>query len=213
MNDQATSYEFPAYSWPTSGWWFTVVGTIAGGVIFLAPAVANWPLFTRLTLFAAIASLPAASIFFKTYASRLFVFYRRAVAYDSTQEELRNLRDESEKNCNLAAILLQERQNANSLQIENGYIYDAIPFVSLYRKRGFKVEIGDRMTVVDCTNGMHLGDFEITEKNPQKYIAKAIADIHPLWMGFMVQTGATPSAPPPDSLAIRFKNGDENNDD
>ncbi|TWU61112.1 hypothetical protein V7x_54240 [Crateriforma conspicua] len=212
MDEDAPELEYPKYQWPTSGWWFTIVGTLFGGIVFLAPNAIDMPILSRVLLFVAVAIAPAAVIFASTFLRRFVTFFRRGKNYEIALSNIAQLRDEISRGTQLTNLLLQERQNTRALQIEHGYYYDNYAYISLHRKKGFAVAVGDVLTVVDQTNGRNLGDFQITELKPKTYVGKATGDIDPLWLGYIVQTGTTPSAPPPDSLAIKFLINDEQND-
>jgi hypothetical protein len=156
-------------------------------------------------LFIGLAIVPAAAIFISTFIRRTIVFLRRANTYQLALASISTLRAELDRNSQLTNMLLQERQNTRGLKIDHSYYYDSVAYIALNRKSGFSCAVGDILTVVDQTNGKHLGDFEITELRSRLYIARAVGEIDALWKGYIVQTGATHSAPPPDSLAIRFQ--------
>ena len=209
MTNPPPELKIPRYSWPTSGWWATIVGTLIGGIVFLAPDTIELPILSRVLLFLAIAILPAAMILIGTWFHRLLVFYRRATNYESAILAFSDIQTELDKNSQLTNLLLQERQSTRAFKIEHAYLYNSVAYIALNKKPGFTADPGDILTVVDQSNGKHLGDFEVTELKPKHYIARALGDIDALWMGYIVQNGASPSAPPPESLAIKFQKNDD----
>ena len=50
-----------------------------------------------------------------------------------------------------------------------------------------------------------MGKFEIVERKPDRYVARAVGNIDPIWLGSMIDTGATPLAPPSNTIAMTFQ--------
>jgi hypothetical protein len=81
------------------------------------------------------------------------------------------------------------------IEIQLVQVFRGDLFVRLKPKRNMKLQIGNRVRVIDVRDGKAMGTFEITETEPA-YLGKALGDLNSLWLGYLRQTGTESSGPP-----------------
>ena len=201
----------PEFRWPASGWWFTAIGALIGGVFLVAPGSIELPVLGRLLVCMVLMFTPAIGVVLRHIWRRDRAFARRARAYGVLVTSLGDANYELDRANSVINELVRERHERSSLRIAYCYLYDGNPMIALERKRGFRVKVGDSLTVVDLDAGRVLGTFEVTEDGGNLCRARSSGSMDALWLGYMKKSGPVHSEPPPNALAIRLsveENGD-----
>ncbi len=141
----------------------------------------------------------------------MICFWRRGKAYDKIVIRINALTVELQNSYELAEQLINERQAKRALQIKNCYCDNGHACLSLYLKRGFALEVGDQIDVIDQENSKSMGKFEIVERKPDIYVARHTKNIDAVWFGSMMENGAAPCPPPTNTIAIKFQTNETEN--
>lgn len=193
----------PALRWPTSGWWFTVIGALIGVVFLVVPKFIELPLLARLLVFGALVFV-AVVLHILLHAWRLNrVFARRARAYGAVVTSLDETTFKLDRANSVINELVQERQERNSFQIAYCYFVDDKPMIALERKRGVRLKVGDTLAVIAPDLGV-LGTFDVIDDAGRQCRAVSSGPMDALWLGSMKQAGAIHSEPPLLALAMRL---------
>jgi hypothetical protein len=125
--------------------------------------------------------------------------YRRFAQYESLLEVIRKDRyelEESRQQLSLSESLVSELLVAFArIEIQLVQVFRGDVFVRLKPKRNMKLQIGNRVRVIDVRDGKAMGTFEVTEVAPA-YLGKALGDLNPLWSGYLREAGTESTAPP-----------------
>lgn len=198
------------FKWPTAAWLLTAFSALIAAFLLLVPDATRLSLSVRATLCILLLIVPVI-LFASRHGFRLLcIFIARGHQYPELHSAMANLQNERDRAFAVVTALINERQNARALRISYCYYYESTPIIALKRKQGLRAKVGDILTVVDRETGRPLGKFRISDDGGDHYLAKGAEDIDPLWLGYIVQSGNTHSAPPPDALAILLDStGDE----
>ena len=212
MVQPPTKINWPIWNWPTSGWAFTVLGSLLGGLLLAFPTVTTLEVRYRIVLLIILAILPVVVLACVHALNICSTFFRRGTEYITLLGLIDEYSTELNNSNQIVSGFLAERQEKRSLTIDYCYFYEPNAIVVLHKKRGFSVDVGDILTVVDTDEGRLLGTIEITVVNSNGYTAKIIGDVDALWMGHIRNTGAGHSYPPPTALAFLLNTNEVQND-
>jgi hypothetical protein len=198
--------------WPTlarlkrAGWWVALyLPSIAiGGLLAkLFPLIGGHPWY----VLGAILVTPIIYSGVDQSARLLHTSYKRFKAYDAifTLSLKRNqdfIQSEQRRadTWYLTQELLATVLASKQITVEKVQVFNKRISLLLKPRRGARVVIGDQLTVVDLTGGAVMGTFQITQIDPICQ-AKALADLDPLWSGYIRDAGSETSLPP-ESVAI-----------
>jgi hypothetical protein len=212
MADTPPRLDYPNLRWPDSGWWFTIIGTLVGLLLLVAPDATNQSFRIRLLACVGITLLPA-SVILAIYPLRIaLVRGRRLQQYDALHSTISNLQGEVAKSATAIQALVQEREDRRAFKIEYCYFYESTVVVAISRRQGIRLQAGSKLIVVDQSEWRNLATIQITGSNGKCYLAKGLDDFDPLWLGYIRQAGASHSSPPPGAIALHITETGENND-
>ena len=203
---------WPVWNWPNSGWAFTVLGTLVGALLLAFPSVTQMEMQNRIVILIVLAILPVVIVAIVHALNVCSTFFRRGTEYLTLLGLIDEYSTELSNSNLIVNGFLAEREEKRSLTIDYCYFYEPNAVVVLHKKRGFSVNAGEVLTVVDTDDGRFLGTIEITVVNNNGYNAKIIGDVDPLWMGHIRDTGAGHSYPPPTALAFLLNKNEVQND-
>lgn len=194
--------EWPRWPMPKFSWWagaYSVAFTIVGFFYFaLTDQHHPWR-----ALIAALL-LPLLPIGCEYVGRCAATIYRRFAQYEPLLDVIRQAKYEvvqSRKQLSISESLVRDLLVAfGRIEIDLVQVFGGGVFLTLKPKKTMKVEIGNRVRVIDLTDGKAMGTFQITQITPV-CLAKALGDLNPLWSGYLHQAGAESSAPP-NSAAI-----------
>jgi hypothetical protein len=190
--------QWPRMILPKSGWWWAGAYGVA-----LSAAAFFYTVFTAQQhpwrALVAVLVLPFFAIAGDYLVRCAATMYRRFAQYDSlfdvigrAQYELNESRQQLSISESLVTDLLVAfaRIDIPLVQVFRGDV-----FVRLKPKRNLKLQIGNKVRVIDTRDGKVMGTFEVTETEPA-HLGKALGDLNPLWSGYLRDAGTESSAPP-----------------
>lgn len=193
----------PTFRWPTSAWWFTVIGALIGVVFLVVPRFIELSLLGRLVVCGALIFVAASLPVLRYVWRRDRVFARRARSYGAVVASLDETNFKLDRANSVINKLVLERDERNSFRIAYCCIVDDKPMIALERKRGARLKVGDTLTVVAPDLGF-LGTFEVIDDAGKQCRAITSGPMNALWLGSMKQAGAIHSEPPILALAMRL---------
>jgi hypothetical protein len=212
MTDRSQKVEYPHLTWPSSGWWFTVIGALIGLGILLFPSITELALPRRVAIALLLLLIPTFFILIRYISQIASVFCRRANRFDTHLAYMKSLREKLVSAQSTISDLVYERQNRNAYAISYCYCYNDRTYIALRKKRGVNIEEGARVAVVDFKTGSVMGDFRGIKDADDHFLCQKEGYMDALWLGNVRQHGSQHSEAPPEALAIVIssKMGDEN---
>lgn len=206
-------FDWPRWSVPQGiGQWISAIGYLMGVVGFIAlfvPTVASFAVLAiLLVLFSPL--LVASAL----YMARLtHVAYRRLIQYkllhgtlkqkDQTMDQLtRRLAHTETVLLSIGTALIDSQR----IQIERVQLYQGVVYLILDPLLT-EVQVGDLVIVIDTTDGVLFGTFEVNSVERGRCIAREKGNLDPVWAGEIHQAGHPETFPPPYSAAILYKEG------
>jgi hypothetical protein len=194
--------EWPGWSMPKFGWWagaYSVAFTIVG-FFYFALTDQRHPWRALIAAFL----LPPVAVGCEYVGRCAATVYRRFAQYELLLDVIRLAKYEvaqSREQLSISESLVRDLLVAfGRIEIDLVQVFGGSVFLTLKPKKSMKVDIGNRVRVIDLTDGKAMGTFQITQITPV-CLAKALGDLNPLWSGYLHQAGAESSAPP-NSAAI-----------
>jgi hypothetical protein len=164
-----------------------------------------------LVLFA-VSLTPLSYVAIEYLATSIAIVYRRYRSYDTLYDliskaaggqallEQRLLETEA-----FVQYLSQKLVISQKIEIEKVQLFNGSISLMLKPRKTHKLQIGMQLKVIDLTEGMVMGTFQVTQTAPN-CLARAV-DINPIWSGYIHEAGPESSAPP-NSAAILLE-GDQ----
>jgi hypothetical protein len=184
--------------WPRwqFGWWMAAYGFIftVGGFMYFALTDQKHP-WRALIAGLLLPVLLNACVFIGRSAETAYIRYAQYAhlleLIHNTKGDLDRTRQQLSATESLVRDLLvaSRRIEIDLVQQINGHV-----FLTLKPKRSIRLQKGNRIQVVDFTDGAVMGTFQITEIAPV-CLAKALGDLNPVWSGYIHQVGVESSRP------------------
>ena len=206
-----SAISYPSIAWPRSSWWFTVLGALAGIAVILYPDTARLSIVNRIAVAAGLFILPAVLISVVFALRVVFVFCRRANAFEGLAGQIKALEEKLQSTHLVLGFLIQERENRHAYSVAYCYTYEDRTFIKLRKRRGPTLSEGQKVTVIDSRTSSVIGYFTITRQENEYYLCERDGYIDALWLGNIMQHGSQHSEAPPEALAIAIyeKRGDQ----
>lgn len=192
---------YPKLRWPVAGWWFTVVGALAGLAVLIFPGLTLLYGRQRFYVCLLLIVMPGGIILLLHSVRCLNTFIKQALQYRQLTQTITSLNQQHGEAQRLLIALFQERQQRNSFEIAYCFAFEDRTFVALRRKRGRAPTIGSYVTVIDRDSGALIGKFRIQKDSNQYLICELAGYIDALWLGNVKQHGTQHSEPPPEAVA------------
>jgi len=100
--------------------------------------------------------------------------------------------------------LIREITVGRIFEVTKVQYYKEKLYLTLKKRRGRELHIGDEIRVIDKAEGYIMGVFEVTEVRSTEYVARSAGYISPIWMGYVHETGNAEFSALPDSIAIYY---------
>jgi hypothetical protein len=100
--------------------------------------------------------------------------------------------------------LVQVINHAIKFEVKNVLLYKECLYVELEKNQDGELAHGDKIVIVDTTDGRVMGQFEITEIKAREYRAKSMGSVDSLWLGFVRLKGDGSYPVPPDTIALQI---------
>ena len=213
MAETGTKLAYPGFRWPNSGWWFTVIGALAGLAVLAFPGLLQLTGRQRLAVCAVLIVVPACIIVSYHCARCVRVFIRRALQYERLRELIVSLNTRQEAGDRLCNALLQERENRNAFEVAYCYAFGDRTFIALRTKRGPGRSAGAEVRVTDRESGALMGVFRLTRKCDGHYLCELVGYMDALWLGNVKKHGSQHSEPPPEAIAWILSTTDGDSDE
>ena len=219
-NLSSSKVSWPRWTWHGSEWWFATLGTLFSLLIFVYPGLSGHRLGPRIAIAVlafVLAPLLALTIIhlFKTCG----VLRSRMASYnhlhqvigdkdrllESRSQELSDIIEQKDRQIAQAqAIILElwEIAGIRKVEIEKTVLYNGQLYVVLRKRRGLRLVVSHKVTVLDINTGGVMGIFEVTEERGNEYWAKSSGVVDAVWLGFVQQSGNTQAPPPPETVAF-----------
>ena len=205
--------EWPRWKWPESGWWLTAAGALIGILLLAIPSFVSHELWIRLAVVITCFILPLLIFIFIYLTKVLFVALERLRHYDDLHEAYEKATEEVQRAQKMILYLSQELTSDRRFEIEKVLYYNHEVYIIVRKKRGRgrKLEVGDKLIVMDLRDGTIMGEFEVSEVRQKDYRARKTGYIYPVWLGYIHQADATESSATPDTEVIYMetKEGDD----
>jgi len=201
MSDSNNGLHYPQLRWPISGWWFTVVGAIAGLAILMFPSLSLLNDIPRFFVCLILIILPVAFILLSHIARCIRVCIKRASRFEQQSLEIRSLKERLGAAQRALAVILQQRHKQNTFEIAYCYAFNHKTLIALRKKQGRKPTVGASVTVIDQGNGALMGEFRVYRDSGKHFTCELVGYIDVLWLGYVKQHGAGHSEPPPEAVA------------
>ena len=193
-----TKADWPRLTLSKSGWWWAGAYGVALTAVGFFYAVFTAQHHPWLALIAVLV-LPFFAVAVDYIVRCAVTMYRRFAQYESLLAVIRRDRyelDESRHQLSISESLVSELLVAFArVEIQLVQVFRGDVFVRLKPKRNMKLQIGNRVRVIDVRDGKAMGTFEVTEIAPA-YLGKALGDLNPLWSGYLREAGTESTAPP-----------------
>ncbi len=212
MTDRSQTVEYPHLTWPSSGWWFTVIGALAGLVILVFPSITELALSHRVAIALLLLLIPAFFILIGYFIHVATVFCRRANYFETHLSNIQALTEKLITAQSIISDLIYERQNRNAYTISYCYCYNDRTFIALRKKHGVSLGVGLKVTVVEPETGSVIGNFRGIKDDNDHLLCQNDGYMDALWLGNVRQHGSQHSEAPPEALAIVISStmGDKN---
>jgi hypothetical protein len=201
MTDSNDGLYYPKFRLPVSGWWFTVVGTVAGLAVLMFPGLSLLSDGQRFCVFLLLIVMPGGIILLLHSTRCVSVFIKRALLYGRLTQAITSLEQRLGASQRSLTALLQERQQRNAFEIAYCYAFDHRTFVALKRKRGRSPTVGTDVAVIEQDSGALIGEFRVHKDADRYHICELVGYIDALWLGNVKQHGTQHSEPPPEAVA------------
>lgn len=211
MSKALQDIPYPRFVWPRPGWWFTVLGTLVGVAVLVFPDLSSLGITGRCAVAAGLIAGPGLIIALIFMMRIALTFCRRAVGFKKLLGQIVEIKERLVSTEFTVLRLVQERRNRNAYSIAHCHTYDNRTFIALRRKRGRKLSVGQKITVVDCDGPSVMGHFNIIREDGEYYVCELQGYMDALWLGNIKQHGSQHSQAPPEALAIAIseETGDE----
>lgn len=193
---------YPRFVWPNSGWWFTVIGAIAGLAVILYPDISDFELMPRIIISVCFTVCPAVLLLLAFILRYLIAVTNRARALTDAQEKVRALESDLLATRDVVRALLLERSNRRAYTIVHCYIYADRTFIALRKRTGPTLMENQRIAVVDTQTSAVMGHFIYRRTEGENYVCEQDGHMDALWLGFIRQAGTQYSVAPPEALAF-----------
>lgn len=201
MTDSNDGMYYPKFRWPVSGWWFTVVGALAGLAVLMFPGLSLICDRQRFYVCLLLIAMPGGIILLLHSTRCLCVFIKRALSYERLKQAIVSLEQRLGAAQRSLTALLQERQQRNAFEIAYCFAFDHRTFVALIRKGGWVPTVGSYVAVIEQDSGSLIGEFRVQKDFDRYHICELVGYIDALWLGNVKQNGTLHSEPPPEAVA------------
>jgi hypothetical protein len=214
-------WEWPRWNWRDAGLWFTISGTIISFLTYIVPSLPRRPLQTRLII-AGVTFVASGLVFlFLAHLCRVLrVAWGRLQAYQELSDlaerrwekiaQIEEQRDREAFQYQEAIRDLLVMTGAKRFEMDRTQYYDNTLYIVLKKLRGIKLEKKHKVSVFDMETYNILGVFEVTEERDNKYWARNVGQIDPVWLGYAREPGN--SEAPPNTVAIWMQGGIDGNE-
>ena len=201
MTDSNDTIYYPKFRWPVSGWWFTVVGAVAGLAVLMFPGLSLLCDRQRFYVCLLLIVVPSGIILLSHSTRCVGVFIKRALRYGRLTQAITSLEQRLGAAQRSLTALLQERQQRNAYEIAYCYAFNHRTFVALRRKRGRAPTVGSDVAVIEQDSSALIGEFRVQKDSDRYHICELVGYIDALWLGNVKQHGTQHSEPPPEVVA------------
>jgi hypothetical protein len=199
-------WEWPRWNWRDAGLWFTISGTIISFLTYIVPSLPRRPLQTRLII-AGVTFVTSGLVFLLlAYLCRVLrVAWGRLQAYqelfdlaERRREEITWIEEKREREVTQFQEAIRDllaMTGAKPFEIDRTQYYGDTLYIVLKKRRGIKLENKHKVSVFDLETYNIMGVFEVTEERDNKYWARNLGQINPVWLGYAREPGNN-EAPP-----------------
>jgi len=204
MSQDSGQLDYPRFHWPTSGWWFTVLGVVLSLGSFIFPPVAGASLWSRACFSLTVVVIPPLVIAALYCAKAAKVFCRRALCYGGNMRKISLLQERIEVAQCTVVGLVAERQARTPLTIDYCYTSGEQVIIALRKKPGPALRCGAGVAVIDLQTGSVMGSFKMVRERDGRYLCRLDGYMDALWLGDIKQHGSQRSEAPLDAIALAF---------
>ncbi|MBE7553222.1 MAG: hypothetical protein HS126_19300 [Anaerolineales bacterium] len=206
MGQEALSHDlsFPKWQWSFDRWEF-ILGTVLSIAL---PFIFNPSASLLVNLIFVAGCVIITIILTPTFIwllNRIKVSYRRIAYYPQLRENARqmvtSLEQASEQNSKLIQYILSQ---SPLFEIRRVFRENERIFLVLAKKRGSKLEVGDKLEVVDSEDYKPLGSCEVLEVRTDGYYTLA-THLDALWKGYIMSQNALEMPVSPYKVAVKIK--------
>lgn len=204
------SIPWPSWRWEGSGWWQTIAASILAAATLIAPALSTKPLFERLVLLLGAFVVAPLVVLTITYIARVLrVVVLRALAYERVVQQSIEAQHELTATKTMLSSAVRGQHQLPTFEITSILKYGGNIYLNL--SLGLDaLSSGDQIALVDTTDGMLLGEFEVTNVKQSGYQAKGTRPPNPVWLGYLRESNQMELPPPPGAVALLVAKGRKN---
>jgi hypothetical protein len=211
VSDDDEKLAWPRWNWRESSWWLTTAGAAGGFAVLLIPSLTTADLRTRIiAATVAVVALPLILLVIIHLIRTASVAVRRAAAFPELTETVQTTSEQLVRARSAVTALAADRPELPRFEIYRVLNHGSTVTIAVTKSRR-KLDVGDILVVVDTTDGVVLGDFQVSEIRSDVYRTTALT-IDPLWAGSVIQSHQPETLPPPGVVAL-LKKKDSNDRD